>query len=270
MLTSIKQVHEEFFKQFFRLKIPFKSGPQEVHTRYARKSSYDYSEEQDNQIYPCIVIQDYTPELKEDWFIDMRQYFGGLSSDGLKGYLYRKPVWMTFKYDVSIVSKSYLEFIAMQDYFLQHFVYGTGFIFDKKFAGDETVGDVVLYKIRETDIPRTDGLYEKNYEFTLFPWVYPQTPVEVETIQEIVIGLTRYAPERDTDFMTEDNKIIVTADEQEFSSVYIHKSKLTADEVEAILEKAVLSEDVDEIKTVDEFDVKEEHDPRTLYVVKEE
>lgn len=191
MITSIKQVHEEFFRTFHGLMIPIRDIPTRIPCRYARKSSYDYSEEQDNQTYPCIVIQDFTPQLKEEWYIDMRQYFGGLSSDGLRGYLYNRPVWMSFKYDVSIAAKGYTEFVAMQDYFLKHFVYGLKLIFNKRLSGEATVGDVVPYEIRETDIPRTDGVYEKNYEFTLSAWVYPQDAEEVETITEVVLELKR-------------------------------------------------------------------------------
>jgi hypothetical protein len=44
---------------------------------------------------------------------------------------------MEFRYDVSIVSKSYNEFLAMQDYFNSTFVSQTGFLFNKKVVADE-------------------------------------------------------------------------------------------------------------------------------------
>lgn len=189
MLTSIRQVNEQFFRKFFGLNIPIGSAEKTILCRYAKKSSYDYTEEQEQQIYPCIVIQDYIPVPKEEWYIDMHAYFGGKTLDGLKGYLFFRPIWMDFKYDVSIVSKSYNEFMAMQDYFMQNFVYGKKFIFNQYFSGEEAVGDVVPYVVRATDVPRVDGVFETNYEFTCSVWLYPREPEEVTLVQQIVIRM---------------------------------------------------------------------------------
>lgn len=188
MLTSIRQVNEQFFRKFFGLKMPIGGKEEKVLCRYAKKSSYDYTEEQDNQVYPCIAIQDYTPTPRSEWYIDMHAYFGGKSLDRLKGYLYQRPIWMDFRYDVSIVSKSYNEFMAMQDYFMEHFVYGKRFLFNQHFEGEQAIGDVVPYVVRQTDIPRTDGCLEMNYEFTCNVWLYPTTPEEVDLIHHIVIN----------------------------------------------------------------------------------
>lgn len=122
----------------------------------------------------------------------MRTYFGGLSADGLKGFLYKRPIWMEFRYDVSIAAKGYNEYMALQDYFMENFVYGQRFLFCQKLTGENAVGEVVPYEIRETDIPRSDGVFEKNYEFTLSVWLYPQKPEEVDAlIQKIVVSLER-------------------------------------------------------------------------------
>ena len=195
MLTSIQQVNTEFFRTFYGLRIPIGGVETHILCRYAKKSIYDYVEEQDNQIYPCIAIQDFPPTPKQEWYVDMREYFGGKSFDGLTGYLYHKPIWMEFRYDVSIVSKSYKEFMAMKDYFMEHFVYGLRFVFNKRLAGEDEVGDIVPYTIRETDVPRTDGVLEMNYEFTCNVWLYPRKPEEVELIQAVVI---RYHDQKTT------------------------------------------------------------------------
>lgn len=187
MLTTIRQVNEEFFRKFYGLKIPMGGVEKPVLCRYAKKSSYDYVEEQTTQVYPCIAIQDYTPIPKKEWYIDMHAYFGGKSLDGVTGYLYQRPIWMEFRYDVSIVAKSYNEFIAMQDYFMENFVYGKRFIFSAQLSGEDIVGDIVPYEVRETDIPRTDGVFEMNYEFVCSVWLYPQKPEEVELIQSILV-----------------------------------------------------------------------------------
>lgn len=188
MLTSIRQVNEEFFRTFYGVKINVEGEEKSVLCRYARKSSYDYSEEQENQIYPCIAIQDYTPTIKREWYVDMKSYFGGKSLDGLTGYLFMRPIWMEFRYDVSIASKSYKDFIALQDYFMQNYVYGVRLMMNKHLSGEDLVGDVVPYTIRENYIPRTDGVYEINYEFTCSVWLQPQKPQEVDLVQKIVVN----------------------------------------------------------------------------------
>lgn len=188
MLTSIRQVNEEFFRTFYGIKIAVGGVEKTVLCRYARKSSFDYSEEQLSQIYPCIAIQDYTPNIKDEWYVDMKQYFGGKSIDGLKGYLFSRPIWMEFRYDVSISAKSYNEFLALQDYFMENYVYGVRFIFDKRLSGDNMVGDIVSYTVRENYIPRNDGVYEINYEFTCSVWLQPQEPKEVDIVQKIVLS----------------------------------------------------------------------------------
>lgn len=191
MLTSIRQVNEQFFRKFFGLSIPIGNEEKTILCRYAKKSSFDYTEEQEQQIYPCIAIQDYVPIPKEEWYIDMHAYFGGKTLDGLKGYLFFRPIWMEFRYDVSIVSKSYNEYMAMQDFFMRNFVYGKRFIFNKHFSGEEAVGDIVPYSVRATDVPRVDGVFETNYEFTCSVWLYPRKPEEVTLVQQIVIRMER-------------------------------------------------------------------------------
>ena len=188
MLGSIREVNEEFFKQFKGVRVSVRGNEIDIPIRYAKKSSRDYAEESSQQIYPCIAIQDHSPRIKEEWYIDMKSYFGGVSSDGLKGYLYRRPIWMEFPYDVSIVTKGYYEYISLRDYFLSRFTANTCMLFKQRLTGEDAVGDVVPYVIKETDIPRTDGIFETNYEFTCSVWVTPITPEEVDIIQKVILN----------------------------------------------------------------------------------
>ena len=187
MLKSIREVNEEFFKQFRGIKILIKGKEVEVPIRYARKSGNDYVEESKQQLYPCIAIQDHSPKIKDEWYLDMKSYFGGISLDGLSGYLFRRPIWFEFVYDVSIVAKGYYEFTALKDYFLSTFGSDVQMLFNKRLSGDDAVGDVVGYTVRSTDIPRTDGVFEINYEFTCSVWVAPVEPNAVDVIKKIIL-----------------------------------------------------------------------------------
>lgn len=194
MFTTIEQVHEEFFKLFFKYQIKVSGEQKDIHFRYAKKSGIDYAEEQENQVYPCIVIQDYTPELKEEWFVDLKKYLGELSEDGLKGYLYQRPVWMEFRYDVSICAKSYFEYKALQQSFFNKFFTQERFILNKTdIENGGQVGDIVPYEVTATDIPRMDGVSETNYEFTLSVWLSPDNVEEVDIIKEVILKITEVA-----------------------------------------------------------------------------
>lgn len=268
MLTSIRQVNEEFFRKFYGLKMTMGGEEKTILCRYARKSSKDYVEEQETQIYPCIAIQDYSPRIKDEWYVDMKSYFGGKSLDGLTGYLYMRPIWMEFRYDVSIAAKSYNEYLVMQDYFMKNFVYGVRFIFNEQLGGDDLVGDIVPYTIRDNDIPRTDGVYETNYEFTCSVWLQPKTPKEVDLVQSIVIRCAPKGTEFESYLITSDGKVIYTKDGV-MLGVESSMIDLDSSEVKSILESAVTSEDVDRIKVIKNPDALIEKEDRTLYLTEE-
>lgn len=192
MISSVLNVQENFFKLFSNLKITAKDGSEmTLPCRYARKSSTDYTEEQDQQIYPCIALQDYIPRPKDNYFIDLRKYQGAINVDKTLVQLVRRPMWMEFKFDVSIVSKSYFEYQKMLDLFIQNFVTEQKFIFNSvALEYDGEVGDVVPYTISQTDIPRTDGCHESNFEFNLSVWMQITKVEEVDAIQSIEINPT--------------------------------------------------------------------------------
>lgn len=211
MINSIAQVNREFFSLFQGITIECGDRSFTPHYRYYKRSAQDYSEEQDQVIYPCIVVQDYMPTPKPEWWVDMKSYVGGISKDGSTGYVYKRPVWMNFRYDVSVVSKDYFEFTAMCDHFLTHFVYGDfRFIFNRQFPDTEyEVGDVVPYDVTCTDIPRRDGVYERNFEFNLAVWVYCREPIKLDLVKKVIVGVHKISlpisgPEEQLDWILAD------------------------------------------------------------------
>lgn len=184
MISSVLNVQDNFYRLFQGIEI----GGSAVNCRYASKSSYDYTEEQEQQIYPCIAIQDYQPTPDHRHYIDLKKYHGARNFDGTLIELVRQPMWMNFKFDVSIASKSYTEYQMLSDYFLQQFVSEQKFIFNKvdlTEINEGLVGDVVPYEIRTTDIPRSDGVFETNYEFTLFVWMQITKTEEADVVKQI-------------------------------------------------------------------------------------
>ena len=186
MITTISQVNEEFFKLFFGLSVTKRGEQIVVPCRYARKSAIDYSEEEENQTYPVIALQDHTPTLKSEWFVDMKTYLGGVDMEGLKSYLFYRPLWMEFIFDVSIAATSYLDFVGLKDLMSRNFIHKEHLLFNQRLTGEDAVGDVIPFRVRTTDIPRTDGVMEVNYEFTLSVWVYTREGQEKENVQFVI------------------------------------------------------------------------------------
>ena len=188
MFTSISQVNEEFFKQFHNLKIVRDGRLVTVPLRYAKKSAKDYVEA-DYESYPCIVIQDHPPTIKREWFVDVRNYVGGLSMDKLRTEITRNPIWFEIPYDVSTATTSYNENMALRDLFMRKFMTEISFLLNQKLTGEDAVGDVVPYEVMMNEIPRMDGVHETNYEFRLSAWIHLGEPKEVETITDIIVNL---------------------------------------------------------------------------------
>lgn len=191
MIYSVKQAHEEFYRKFWGISVQVKGEEVKVPLTYARQSSYDYSEASPNQSYPCIAVYDYPPVLKDNWYVDTRPFFSGADiHDSTIGYLEHRPVWLEFRYDVSIACLGYSEYLALQDYFTRNFLSEVRFLYNKKGEGYDEVGDVVPYKVSATDISRTDGVYETNYEFVLSVWVHSKDSQVVDLIQKVAVEAT--------------------------------------------------------------------------------
>jgi|LSQX01.1.fsa_nt_gb hypothetical protein len=197
MFRKTSQVNEQFFKKLYSVQITLsESVTKNVLVRYAKKSSEDYSEESDQQIYPCIAIQDYTPTLKPEWWIDLTKYpyidKDTLTEENYTGLLFSRPVWMLFNFDVSVVSKSYSEYTALKDYMLANYVSRYVMLFDNPdlFIG-ETDKIRVPYTINISDVPRNDGVFETNYEFSLSVWMLPQEPEVIDLIKGAIIELVQ-------------------------------------------------------------------------------
>lgn len=189
MFNSISDFDRAFMSLFSNVILPIKGVDTSIYYRYYKKSSENYVEEEE-QKYPCIIVQDYTPKPREDWFIDLREEMGETSVDGLTMKMYRKPMALTFNYDVSICSKSYNSQSALKNYFTREYLNKTAIILNKVDMGIMgEVGDVIPLRVDIMDIPRTDGVFETNYNFKLDAWVHIQEPRDVDIIKNVILNI---------------------------------------------------------------------------------
>jgi hypothetical protein len=219
-----------------------------VLVRYARKSSGDYVEEQPQQVYPCVAIQDYTPTPREDWWIEHKPFHRANSQDGKTAYLYYLPMWMQFRYDVSIAAKHYKEYCDLQQWFIKNVIGMDEITLESIVIGGVEVGEPIPIESRSQDVPRKDGVFETDYEVTFSVWLYAREPEGVAAVQDIVVRMQQ------ADF------IVVAGGE----STTVKKRRLTD-----YLGGLVASGDYVGIRTISasEYEALEEKDPKMVYVI---
>lgn len=253
MFYKIIDVHTAVFR-YFSESLEKDLG---VHVRYAHRSSQDYTEEQEQQIYPCVAIQDYFPTPKENWWIEHKAFHRATSLNGEIAYLYYLPLWMQFRYDVSTASKSFFDHQQLQQWFLEHVVADDEITLQPIIVGDMDAGEPISISTRVQDIPRTDGVFETNYEVTFDVWLYARSPISVSAIQDVVIHLNRVKPStRGEDFYT------LVAGEVSYK---VPRARLTDYIARAVLEIDGYSGIRDISRK--EYDALEVKDPNMIYII---
>lgn len=261
MFHKIIDVHNAVFK-YFSERISEELG---VHVRYARKSSHDYSEEQDAQIYPCVAIQEYFPVPKEDWWIEYKGFHRATSVDGSTGYLYYLPLWMDFRYDMSVASKSYKDYVRIQQWFLENTIAEDEITLESFVVNGMETGEPISIETRVQDIPRTDGVYETNYEITFSIWLYARRPVGIDTVQDVVLRLHR-AKESDLDFDSSFNEDFPVFVAHNFTMTECPFKSLT----DYLAQIFITTENYSGIRGIarEEYDSLEVKDPDMIYVIR--
>lgn len=197
MLYGLSEVKEEFFKMFrasggSSKVILWEGTPKQkiVKVMYSRESGED-RRATTNVEYPVVSILDYAPTPAEDWTPHLQaKKVEGFTRDGESAHLYYEPQHLEFRFDVSIASKKFVEFTAMQDFFWKNYLWKKSTIFKGVNLGvDGEVGSVVKMSTRSTDVPRTDGVMEINYEFTITAWVSVREAEMITLLETINVNL---------------------------------------------------------------------------------
>lgn len=194
MIQSIQEVHSNFF-ELFRPQLPIDGG---IPVYYAREA-FDGISQKHPEVYPQCVILDYIPEFGLEWNTSYSKRFDGFSEPDnddektyKKGNIYMEPLQLSFKYDVSVYTKSPKQRWSIMQHFLDTHGSSGSLVFNKKEISttqeDSVVGDVVSYKVAPTEIPREDGVFELNYEFIITAFVsLPEK--EYDTLRTLNINI---------------------------------------------------------------------------------
>jgi len=148
-------------------------GEKDFMVRYFNRSG-ENSVEDTLEYYPCVVIQDFHPEIDKTQLYGIDYVEGAI--DILTGTRERisLPIPMMFKFQVSVVTRRLKDLQSSTDWFLQKFDFQRpGFFqFNPIDTEEGSVGDVVQYNCSFSEVPREDGRFEVAYTFTLKPYIH--------------------------------------------------------------------------------------------------
>ena len=206
MFTTITQVKEAFLKLFYATPIivSVKGTNTTIPVRYAKKSADNYAEagtgsspDIEQQVYPCIAILDYDPKKSDMYnlsgFVRLaneRDTDNDVKKQVDKATYYYEPLFLTFRFDVGVVSKKFFELEAINNYMYKRFLYTEHLILNKEVIAFEEVGDVVPLSVNPITIERPDGVKETNFEMEISAWVYIADQEDVDLLQTLNISVT--------------------------------------------------------------------------------
>lgn len=175
--TTVKTIPGEGDRLFPMLQIPLFTGEvSEFMVRYYKRSG-ESSVEDAREYYPCIVIQDFAPEI-DATLLWGKEFVEGIFDEarGMREYVYL-PVPMNYRFQVSAVTRRQKEASGINDWFLQRFISGTSsfFEFNKMQTDEGFVADVTPYTVKVSENPREDGRFEYVYDFTLKTYIHAKS-----------------------------------------------------------------------------------------------
>jgi hypothetical protein len=144
--------------------------------------------------YPCIVIQNFAPELDRTRALAKEDILGATNNAGTQTQQDYLPIPFTFKYVISAVSRRKKEIDAIHEWMISTFDFQRtyGHLMFKKttttFDGD--LGVVVPFTSRISDVPRSDGRFEYSYFMDLKPSIHIKTAEWKDHITQIDFDLT--------------------------------------------------------------------------------
>ena len=189
--TKTHQVLEEFFKVFFKeatekplegdnrthpfipIELHSNQGVKDFMLRYYKRSG-DSGVESVADYYPCVVIQDFQPEIDKTKLFGLPYVEGVLDELRGKREIIYFPIPLMYKFQVSGVTRRLRDVHSLNDWFMSNFdMEGAGFLLMNSIPTEEgDVGDVVRYDIEFNEVPREDGRFEYVYDFTLHTYLH--------------------------------------------------------------------------------------------------
>ena len=155
--------------------------PIQIHTgemqdflvRYYNRSGENSVEEM-KETFPCVVIQDFQPEVDKTKVYGKGWLEGAIDEVSGTRELITLPIPMTFKFLVSGVTNRRKHMESLSDWFMEHLTLHVPgcFVFNKLETDEGFVGDIVPYTCEQSTVPRDDNRFEYQYSFDLDTFVH--------------------------------------------------------------------------------------------------
>ena len=197
-------MHSEFFSLFaggITVNRPDTPIPLTIPVFYAREATQNRSDIHREQ-YPHCLLFDHLPDFDEDWNQIPYTLIEGYHNKGsenldvfdyTKAYKFQEPIRFQFRYDVTFFLSDPFDRMLLTQWVFKRFAKRGQFLFNKiSFTtpqDDFNLGDVVSYTVTPTENVREDGIHELNFEFLLKPMIALQDPVEVDLVENFVVGI---------------------------------------------------------------------------------
>lgn len=206
MIRTLRNYYEEFFKVFFgenldqdSITVELYDGSfTEVPLLFFKKSVQNYTEGTFEQ-YPIVALEYFPPTLRAGYNNYIQPRYAGLrdtDGDGEDDTIDKMPfpLFMEGRFELSVAAKDETVYTAINTWFYRNFDYSNQAVF--KFnkidvPNTEPISDLVPYSIEVQESPRTDGVYETIFSFTLQPRMDIQLPKEYATVQDYEIALNQ-------------------------------------------------------------------------------
>lgn len=143
--------------------------------------------------YPCVVIQDFAPEIDRARLLPREFVEGAANTDTWEVQKVYLPLPFNFRFQVSAVADNSRDINIMFDWFARYFevVQGNGFFtFKRELSPDfGEVGEIVPYTLNYSNLERGDGRYEYVFDFLLKANLHLKSAEWHTMVQDIEMGL---------------------------------------------------------------------------------
>lgn len=195
--TVKRMVPGDSINQYTMLPIPMDLGwTSDFNVRYYKRSGQSSTEDQ-MEIYPCIVIQNFTPMIDKAKVRGKNFVLGYVNTETKTRELITLPIPFIYRYQVSVISKLAEEHDSAMQWFATKFsLEEPGFFtFNEICIPDQgSVGDIVRYTCEVNEVPRDDNRFEFAFDFTLYAFVHSKPVQQKEYIEQIAVYLEQKAP----------------------------------------------------------------------------
>jgi hypothetical protein len=201
MISSLRNLNKGFLQEFYGelldtayIEIEVEEVLIQVPLLFFKKSTYNYSEAP-LENYPIVSIEAFSPSLRDSYNNFVQKRYGALrdeDNDGEDDTISELPLplWMEVRYEASVAAKDEKHYSALFDWFLSRFEYSNQacFSFNKVEIPDvPPIADYVPYKLTINESPRTDGIYEVVFSFTLYPRLDIKLTKDFDIVTEIEV-----------------------------------------------------------------------------------